>query len=282
MVVAKALIWMRFPMYLSLQVPRRQISMWRSSSVLLRSQELSLTRAPLISPETKQYLREQLVHLTEQCSSLTLASTGRIMRDIYTQSLETFIIEKRNLTSLVDEMADYTNRAIMKKLEAIRNLVSISEQSYRRFAETDQETRNATAKFMAVSALLWSALMEFSSSGIRLLQFERWESCCDQCHEWQHHNDIGNGLLVFDVQHEWSDHRTPGKHNSDEWRRTVHRTRKGIQVRSLLREDVQSISRIFQSVGEGIIYSTEKTFRRCFCQYHAQHSTRSDHHLFIE
>lgn len=76
------------------------------------------------------------------------------MRDIYTQSLETFIIEKRNLTSLVDEMADYTNRAIMKKLEAIRNLVSISEQSYRRFAETDQETRNATAKFMAVSALL--------------------------------------------------------------------------------------------------------------------------------
>ena len=152
--VAKALIWLRFPMYLSRQVPQQQISMYRSRSVRLRRCELSFLRAPLISPETKQYLRDQLVHLTEQFSSLTLASTGRIMRDIYAHSLETFIIEKRNLTSLVDEMADYTNRAIMKKLEAIRNLVSISEQSYRRFAETDQETRNATFKFMAVRTIM--------------------------------------------------------------------------------------------------------------------------------
>jgi hypothetical protein len=73
------------------------------------------------------------------------------MREIYTQSLTTFIIEQRNLTELVNEMANYTNRAIMKKLEAIRNLVNISEQSYRRFAETDQTTRNSTAKFMSVS-----------------------------------------------------------------------------------------------------------------------------------
>ncbi|CAF1231815.1 unnamed protein product [Rotaria sp. Silwood1] len=102
-----------------------------------------------LSIKTKQYLHDQLIHLTEQFSSLTLPSTDRIMREIYMQSLNTFIIEKRNLTELVHEMANYTNRAIMKKLEAIRNLVNISEQSYRRFAETDETIRNATAKFMA-------------------------------------------------------------------------------------------------------------------------------------
>ena len=47
------------------------------------------------------------------------------MRQIYMQSLNTFIIEKRNLTQLVMEMANYTNRAIMKKIEAIRNLVAV-------------------------------------------------------------------------------------------------------------------------------------------------------------
>ena len=109
----------------------------------------------LLSTETSQYLRDQLVHITEQFSSLTLRSTDRIMREIYMQSLNTFIIEKRNLTELVHEMANYTNRAIMKKLEAIRNLVNISEQSYRRFAETDETTRNATAKFMSVSFILY-------------------------------------------------------------------------------------------------------------------------------
>lgn len=67
------------------------------------------------------------------------------------QSLNTFTIEKRNLSDLVVEMASYTNRAIMKKIEAIRNLVTIAEQSYRNFAETDEETRNATAKYMLVS-----------------------------------------------------------------------------------------------------------------------------------
>lgn len=101
-------------------------------------------------------MREQLVRLTEQFSSLTLPSTTRIMREIYQQSLGTFVIEKRNLTELVLEMAYYTNGAIMKKLEAIRNLVTISEQSYRKFAETDETTRNATAKFMAVSCYHFS------------------------------------------------------------------------------------------------------------------------------
>ena len=72
------------------------------------------------------------------------------MRRIYMESLNTFIIEKRNLTELVTEMANYTNRAIMKKLEAIRNLVSISEQSYRRFAATDEKTRNETVEYMRV------------------------------------------------------------------------------------------------------------------------------------
>jgi hypothetical protein len=69
------------------------------------------------------------------------------------QSLNTYIIEKRNLTELVMEMANYTNRAIMKKLEAIRNLVSLSEQSYRRFDETDENIRNATAEYMLVSCI---------------------------------------------------------------------------------------------------------------------------------
>jgi hypothetical protein len=101
-----------------------------------------------LSSKTNQYLREQLIRLTEQSSLLKLSSTDRIMREIYTQSLKTFIIEKRNLTELVHEMANYTNGAIMKKLIAIRNLVNISEQSYRRFAKTDEETRNATIKFM--------------------------------------------------------------------------------------------------------------------------------------
>ena len=73
------------------------------------------------------------------------------MRDIYLQSLETFLIEKRNLSELVHEMANYTNGAIMKKLEAIRNLVNISEQSYRRFDKTDEGTRNETIQFMEVS-----------------------------------------------------------------------------------------------------------------------------------
>lgn len=72
------------------------------------------------------------------------------MREIYSQSLDTFIIEKRNLAELVNEMANYTNGAIMKKLLAIRNLVNVSEQSYRRFARTDELTRNTTAKFMLV------------------------------------------------------------------------------------------------------------------------------------
>ncbi len=75
------------------------------------------------------------------------------MRQIYMQSLNTYIIEKRNLTELVMEMANYTNRAIMKKLEAIRNLVSLSEQSYRRFDETDENIRNATAEYMLVSCI---------------------------------------------------------------------------------------------------------------------------------
>jgi hypothetical protein len=39
----------------------------------------------------------------------------------------------------------------MKKIEAIRNLVTISEQSYRKFAETDDKIRNATAEYMLVS-----------------------------------------------------------------------------------------------------------------------------------
>lgn len=67
------------------------------------------------------------------------------------QSLNTFIIEKRNLTELVMEMANYTNRAIMKKLEAIRKLVTLSEQSYRNFAESNDTTRNATSTYMLVS-----------------------------------------------------------------------------------------------------------------------------------
>jgi hypothetical protein len=104
-----------------------------------------------LSIKTNQYLREQLVNLNEQFSSLKLLSTDRIMREIYMKSLNTFIIEKRNLTELVHEMANYTNGAIMKKLIAIRNLVNISEQSYRRFAETDETIRNATAQFMEVS-----------------------------------------------------------------------------------------------------------------------------------
>lgn len=110
-----------------------------------------LSRSTTISAKTNQYLRDQLVRLTEQFSSITLRSTDRALRQIDTQSLNTFIIEKRNLTELVTEMANYTNRAIMKKLEAIRNLVSISEQSYRKFAETDTSIRNITAAYMLVS-----------------------------------------------------------------------------------------------------------------------------------
>ncbi len=111
----------------------------------------SLNRTSGVSAKTNQYIRDQLVRLTEQFSSITLRSTDRVMRQIYTQSLNTFIIEKRNLTELVMEMANYTNRAIMKKIEAIKNLVSISEQSYRRFDETDGTSRNATAEYMLVS-----------------------------------------------------------------------------------------------------------------------------------
>ncbi len=108
-----------------------------------------------LSMKTSQYLRDQLIRLTEQFSSLKLSNTDRIMRKIYMKSLNTFVIEKRNLTELVHEMANYTNGAIMKKLIAIRNLVNISEQSYRRFAETDETTRNATAKFMEVSSIMF-------------------------------------------------------------------------------------------------------------------------------
>ncbi|CAF4519942.1 unnamed protein product [Rotaria sp. Silwood1] len=104
--------------------------------------------ASLLSAKTNQYIRDQLVLLTKLFSSISLSSTDRVMRQIYMQSLNTFIIEKRNLTELVTEMANYTNRAIMKKLEAIRTLVNITEQSYRRFAETDEKTRNATSQYM--------------------------------------------------------------------------------------------------------------------------------------
>ena len=72
------------------------------------------------------------------------------MRQIYLQSLNKFIIEKRNLSELVIEMANYTNRAIMKKLEAITNLVNVTEESYRRFAKTDEKIRDATARYMSV------------------------------------------------------------------------------------------------------------------------------------
>ena len=122
--------------------------------MLVRRLLFLLTRRALpLSAKTNQYLREQLVRITEQFSSLSLHKTDRVMRQIYMQSLNTFIIEKRNLTDLVNEMANYTNRAIMKKLEAIRNLVNISEQSYRRFAETDEKTSNETAEYMLVSAV---------------------------------------------------------------------------------------------------------------------------------
>ncbi|CAF0788878.1 unnamed protein product [Adineta ricciae] len=114
----------------------------------------TLPTVPLLSAATNQYLRDQLVYLTEQFSALTLPSTDRMMREVYMQSSNTFIIEKRNLSELVIEMANYTNRAIMKKLEAIRNLVTISEQSYRRFAETDEATRNETVKFMETHGYL--------------------------------------------------------------------------------------------------------------------------------
>lgn len=113
----------------------------------------SFHRASAASAKANQYVRDQLVRLTEQFSEITLRSTDRVLRYIYMQSLNTYIIEKRNLTELVMEMADHTNRAIMKKLEAIRNLVTISEQSYRRFAESDNETRDATAKYMLVSSI---------------------------------------------------------------------------------------------------------------------------------
>ncbi|UJR35966.1 hypothetical protein I4U23_028707 [Adineta vaga] len=107
-----------------------------------------LASTTTISAKTNQYLRDQLIRLTDQFSSIKLRSTDHVLRQIYTQSLNSFIIEKRNLTELVTEMANYTNRAIMKKLEAIRNLVSISEQSYRKFAETDSSIRNITAAYM--------------------------------------------------------------------------------------------------------------------------------------
>ncbi|CAF3365398.1 unnamed protein product [Rotaria socialis] len=108
---------------------------------------VSSTASPLTA-KTTQYIRDQLVLLTEHFQSISLRSTDRVMRKIYMQSLDTFLIDKRNLTQLVREMANYTNRAIMKKLEAIRTLVTITEQSYRRFAETDEKTRNATAQYM--------------------------------------------------------------------------------------------------------------------------------------
>lgn len=109
-----------------------------------------LFSASPLSAKTIQYIRDQLVLLTDHFQSISLRSTDRVMRKIYMQSLNTFVIEKRNLSELVVEMANYTNRAIMKKLEAIRTLVTITEQSYRRFAETDEKTRNATAQYMLV------------------------------------------------------------------------------------------------------------------------------------
>jgi hypothetical protein len=125
-----------------------------------------------LSIKTSQYLREQLVHLNEQFSTLKLTSIDRIIREIYMKSLNTFVIEKRNLTELVHEMANYTNGAIMKKLIAIRNLVNISEQSYRRFAETDETTRNATAKFMEVSFNHFSFVINISFSFLDIWLFE--------------------------------------------------------------------------------------------------------------
>lgn len=104
-----------------------------------------------IPQKTAQYIRDELVRLTDKFSSITLKSTDRAMRQIYMQSLSSFIIEKRNLTELVIEMANYTNQAIMKKLEAIRKLVHLSEHSYKRFAATDEATRNETITYMRVS-----------------------------------------------------------------------------------------------------------------------------------
>ena len=95
------------------------------------------------------------------------------MREIYSQSLDRFVIERRNLTALVNEMAHYTNGAIMKKLVAIRTLVNISEQSYRRFAKTDELTRNTTVKFMAVRKTFISNIQR----SVRMIFFvETWFS----------------------------------------------------------------------------------------------------------
>lgn len=153
-----------------------------------------------MSTTTNQYLRDQLVALTEQFASLTLPSTDRMMREVYLQSSNTFIIEKRNLSELVIEMANYTNLAIMKKLEAIHNLVNISEQSYRRFAETDEATRNATAKFMEVRARSLAdrlVLTHLRFVEVRLSQLETCGEQSDQRHGRQ---------LLFEHDAEHDDH----------------------------------------------------------------------------
>ncbi|CAF1481621.1 unnamed protein product, partial [Didymodactylos carnosus] len=101
-----------------------------------------------LSSKTHQYLHDQLKKVTHTLQSLTLNSTSKVIRHIYSQSLNTFLIEKRNLTQLVTEMANYTNLAIMKKLTAIRNLVNVSEQTYRQFAKTTDEEKEEIYKYM--------------------------------------------------------------------------------------------------------------------------------------
>ena len=122
------------------------------------------------------------------------------------QSLNTFIIEKRNLTELVMEMANYTNRAIMKKLEAIRNLVTISEQSYRKFADSDNDTRDATAKYMLVSSICrsWKWYEDFGMSlGTWLFKFEGFDQCDDQYYVWKFIGDYFNNNNNNDDDDGW-------------------------------------------------------------------------------
>ncbi|CAF1308139.1 unnamed protein product, partial [Didymodactylos carnosus] len=113
-----------------------------------------------LSPKTNQYLRDQLKKVTQTLQSLTLNSTSKIMRQIYLQSLNTFVIEKRNLTQLVAEMANYTNLAIMKKLEAIRNLVNISEYTYKQHSETPVQEREETYNYMKDHGYLSTKFVE--------------------------------------------------------------------------------------------------------------------------
>ena len=119
------------------------------------------------------------------------------MRQIYMQSLNTFIIEKRNLTELVTEMANYTNRAIMKKLEAIRNLVNISEQSYRRFEETDEKSRNETAEYMKVS----TSLSREISLDLLSIALVAWISELQGCPERDDQRHAREWLCPYDSEH---------------------------------------------------------------------------------